>query len=200
MIDFDDYVSRLNQLSKKEFLETLKSEDNGEHYVGGAIEFLSDHVKNDKEVALEIVRRNGDDYQWLNSSLKNDQEVLLEAIKEDEFYFNGPAILDAPEDLQNNRDFIIKAVSVNGYCLENVNENFKNDRDIVMAAVSTNKEDGQVIRFANNNLKKDKEIILAAIKNARDLDSLPCIWDEIDETLHDDEDILKAYNNWELES
>ena len=41
----------------------------------------------------------------------------------------------ASEELQNNKDFVLAAVSKNGEALEYASEELKNDKDVVLAAV-----------------------------------------------------------------
>ena len=64
----------------------------------------------------------------------------------------------APEKLMSDRDFVIKAVGVNGRALEFVDEQLRADRGVVLKAVA---QDGSAIEYASDDLKADPEVIRA---------------------------------------
>ena len=60
------------------------------------------------------------------------------------------------EDLWNNREFILKAVKINGKALHYaLVTNLWNDREIVLKAV---KSYGHVLELASENLRNDREL------------------------------------------
>ena len=65
----------------------------------------------------------------------------------------------------NDKEEVLKAVSENGYELENASDELKADREIVLAAVQN---DGRALQYASEELKADREIVMAAVQNDGD--------------------------------
>eukprot|EP01046_Picozoa_sp_COSAG06_P045733 COSAG06_NODE_6367_length_2964_cov_7.097382_2_plen_338_part_00 len=69
------------------------------------------------------------------------------------------ALEHAPEELRDNRGFVLAAVKANGYALQHASEELRNDREIVLAAV---KQFGGALRYASPELQHDPEMKKAA--------------------------------------
>ena len=89
-----------------------------------------------------------------SEELKNDREFILAAITQ----FGGP-LGYASEELKNDRAFILAAVTQNGRALRYASEELKNNREIVLAAVTQN---GWALIDASEELKGERDIVLAA--------------------------------------
>ena len=63
----------------------------------------------------------------------------------------------------NNREYVIEAVSKNGKLLEFATERLQDDEDIVKSALQNT---GEALEFASQRLKDNKEIALLAIQTA----------------------------------
>ena len=61
---------------KTEALKTVKQNSY-------SIQYLSDELRNDREIVLMAVKQNGYLIQYLSDELKNDREIVLEAVKQD---------------------------------------------------------------------------------------------------------------------
>jgi hypothetical protein len=59
----------------------------------------------------------------------------------------------------SNKEFVLEAVTRNGWDLEYAHNDLKKDREIVLAAVTRY---GLVLQFVHDDLRKDREIVLAA--------------------------------------
>ena len=70
----------------------------------------------------------------------------------------------ADETLKNNREFVLKAVGLNGSSIKYVREEFKKDKEIVLKAVSSPQIEF-AFTFADPSLQNDREVVIAAIKN-----------------------------------
>ena len=88
-----------------------------------------DELQGDKEVILEVVRKDGWVLQYASEELRGDKEVVLEAVKE-----NGIALRYASEELRGDKDIAIEAVKSNRLALEHVNEVLQTDKDVMRAA------------------------------------------------------------------
>jgi len=74
----------------------------------------------------------------------------------------------APKDLCDDKEFVLAAVSKNGYILEYVSDEFRNDKDVVMAAIS---ENVYAVSSASDSLRDDKEVVMTAVsKNGLSLE------------------------------
>ena len=62
------------------------------------LEDVSDTLKNDKEVVLEVMK-NG--YNHVSDQMKNNREVVLAAVQQ-----NGDVLQYACADLRTNKDFL----------------------------------------------------------------------------------------------
>lgn len=121
-----------------------------------ALWFFSDELKDDKDIALEVVKKEGP-FNLLSQRLKNDPPFILEALKYDAKIFEFVS-----EELKDNRDFILQAVKVNGKILSYLSENFKSDIAIVLEAV---KQSGSSLKHAKINQSENAEILRAALNN-----------------------------------
>lgn len=113
----------------------------------GVFQFASKSFRNNKDLVLEAIRlsksgvpyetkngvaRNYYDYlKHVGSSLKKDKDVAFAAYKKNSLEFE---YID--ESLKNDKDFILKLISIEGeyFYIKNLSEELKNDRDIIVAA------------------------------------------------------------------
>ena len=125
-----------------------------------ALEYASDELKNDREILLVAVTKNGLALEYASKELKNDREIVLAAVKQDCW---GPpfALQYASDELKNDREIVLAAVNQNGLALKYASNELKNDREIVLVSVT---KDGWALAYASNELKNDLEIVLTALK------------------------------------
>ncbi len=89
----------------------------------------------------------------------NDQEALLKEIKE------HPDVIQSLGDLKSDKDFILKAISVNNRAFTYAEKSLKGDRDFILKAMQENpKKSVAILMFADKKLKNDKDFALKAIK------------------------------------
>lgn len=92
-----------------EYLMSLDSFFNNE----GAknLKFASDRLKNDKQMVLLAVNRNGFALEFASTELKNDKEVVLAAIKSfDNRIPNPDALQYASDEIKNNKEIVLEAM------------------------------------------------------------------------------------------
>lgn len=130
----------INWSDKNEVLEVVKSD-------GGALEYASDELQNNKEVVLAAVKENGWALAYASEELKSDKEVLLEAVLK-----NSIALEYVSEEIQNNnKDIILEAVKKNGWALEYASDALQNDKEVVLESIK-NYSDATV--WASDDIKK----------------------------------------------
>ena len=90
-----------------------------------------------------------------SEELKNDREFILAAVTQ-----CGRALEYASEELKNNREIVLAAVTQYGWALQHASEELKNNREFILAAVT---QCGAALRYASEELKNNREIVLAAV-------------------------------------
>ena len=175
-----------------------------------------------KDEAQELVMHNGFLLRDLPEKFKKDEVIVLQAIQMgdrqqtslgDEYFINGEYEMPffyADETLKNNREFVLKAVGLNGSSIKYVREEFKKDKEIVLKAVSSPQIEF-AFTFADPSLQNDREVVIAAIKNDGSLwknlpdsfkkdkevlllaiDDIGSDFEDVDENLRNDPDVQKA--------
>jgi len=151
---------------------------------------LKDLVKkfrNDKEIVLEAIARNNEDYNYASKELQQDEDVILAALNNDlpvskiiditgpEIFIRGEFLTESiynnaetfrflSKELQEDRDFILEMANVNGGIIKFLNEEFQHDREIILTAVKTA---GWALEFALEKFKNDKELVIEAIMESQ---------------------------------
>jgi hypothetical protein len=180
---------------------------------GEALQYASMELRGDREIVLEAVKQSGKALQFASTKLKNDGYIVTTAINQNNaalqyashkfkesrqrilneispYYYEYPSYLDdlndlnndreivlkaleytyryrssvfsaASNDLKNDRTFVSQALKYEGSLLRYVSKDFQEDRDIVMVAVQ---QDGLALKFASEDLKMDPEITQKAIE------------------------------------
>ncbi len=139
--------------------------------LGSALYDASKELQDDKEVVLAAINcylptknstsdeRFGWVVQFASKRLRGDKEVMFNAVQTDEF---DNTLTHATEELQNDKDFVIKAVQHNYRLLSHVVEKFKGDRDVILAGVKRNY---RALEYATPELRTDREIVLTAFRH-----------------------------------
>jgi CxxC motif-containing protein len=139
-------------LSNKEFGNEATKLD------GRILRFLSDELKNDKE----IISLATDSYiyaiEYASEELRNNKEIMLRVVKQD-----GRLLKYASDELKNDKEVVSEALDTHCLALEYASEIIRNDKEVVLSTVSCV---GAVLEYASDELKNNKEIVLAAVKNA----------------------------------
>jgi len=150
---------------------------------------------NDREALLDIAAVSP---RWLTEFppelIINDRELILEALKRKIPEDYDSALKYLPEEVRNNKEIVLVAVSNNWRALEYASEQLKNDRDVVLKAVRAS---GLALQYASEELRDDEEVVLTAVENE------PNALFSASERLRDDKRIvLEAVrsNGWALQS
>lgn len=143
----------------KEFMLSVLQQDGNpriEHY-GSLLQFASDRLKNDRDIVLAAIKKEGLALEYAAQVFKNDNEIVLTAVRQD-----GYALMLASAALKGNKEIVLAAVLQNGCALQYASDALKNEKEIVLSAVQ---QDGYALCFASDLLKNDKDIVRAALQN-----------------------------------
>lgn len=89
-----------------------------------------EHIKEDREIALEAARKNGNTLDFMSTQLQEDHEIVLAAVQQDATIFSG---LQAHQ--LADRDIAMAAVQQDGRQLQFAAAELRADRDVVLCAV-----------------------------------------------------------------
>ena len=106
-------------------------------------------------ILREIKKNSIAFYVYVNQELENDREFILKAVK-----YNGLVLQYVKIKFINHREIELEAVKNNGDALKYISQELINDKEIVLEAV---KQNGLALRFVSEKLK-NREIILEAVK------------------------------------
>jgi hypothetical protein len=148
---------------------------------GSNMQYLSERLRYDKKFILRCIRyfESPDNSLFISDSLRDDAEVVMEMVKKS-FYFLDVA----SKRLKNDRDFMLKLVDISNNCFSYASYALKTDRDFVLKVVKINgellgevfsvslKNDKEVVleatknfgvslRHASKNLQSDKDCLEA---------------------------------------
>jgi len=145
------------------------------------LQFASEEFKSDKEIVELAVSIRGSSFEYASDELKDDKEFVDKMAKIDKGilpYVSDDILLDksflsqfdgfylsfilenGPDELKNDREFVLKVVSECGNHLRFLCDEFRNDYDVVLASV---KDNGNAYEYASDNLKVNKDIVIAAL-------------------------------------
>lgn len=127
---------------------------------GNALYHASEVLQDDKEVVLVSVAQSGISLRYASDRLRADPQVVLRAIRFDPGQDGGDCLRLACENLQNNRDFLLRAVTVNGFAVRWTSDALRADPEIVFAAVRQN---GNALEFVAEEMRGDRDVVLAAL-------------------------------------
>ncbi len=139
-------------------------------------EVASQELQFDKNFFKKALKINGNLLrvinQYDNEELKNklneflkQEDVILETISGNRYLHSKKIFENAPRELKENKDFVLKVVSLNPTMLLHVDKKFQEDKEIVLAAVE---KDGSILDSLDGDSKilKDENVVLTAVKNS----------------------------------
>lgn len=151
------FKQSLTEAEKKPFIEGLQS---------GKLKlrYLPKFLKNDPEIVLAAVNKNGLDLQYASEALRKDNTLVLAAKKQ-----NPVSLIYASSNLKESLPIssaekikFLEAIQSGKVTLKSLPKSLCGDRDIVLAAVV---KDGLALQYASKELQKDSEIVLGSLRN-----------------------------------
>ena len=125
----------------------------------------NEKLQGDKDIALEAIR-NGHHISYMSDELRDDRDVVLAAVDKDVW-----ALSFASDRLKDDENIILEAIKINGtsirFSSERIKNKFVNNKEIMLEIV---KSRGWALKFASEKLKDDEDILLAAITDGEEFD------------------------------
>ncbi|KAG2387163.1 hypothetical protein C9374_001495 [Naegleria lovaniensis] len=144
----------------------------------------SPSLQGDRNFVLQAVQHNGMEIQFVSDHVRNDKQVVLEAIKQNEYAleftfsifcrYGWKFILEvlpycpeamgrASTEQRKDREMVKSAMKINGLALRFIHLNIdsKHDQEIVLEAIKQNKD---ALREATDFFLKDHDFLLKALK------------------------------------
>lgn len=153
---FDKMSTRLKS-DRALFMEALAKYDDLQNPPSFASHFLHAadvSLRDDKELVLEVVRRDACGIEIASERLRDDRDVVLLAVCS-----SGDLLEFASEALRADRDVVLAAVQNVGYSLTFAAEELQDDFDIALAACTN---EGAALELVSPRLRNDRSIRAAA--------------------------------------
>lgn len=157
---------------KKWVLLALKT---GNHC--GEIEKVFEQFHKDKDITLAAIH-SSHARAYRSCHLKNDLDVIEAALQK-----GKASITDIPNELRNERRFVLAAVTGNKNDLQSVDPQFKGDEEIVWNAIINHPDD---LKYASETILNNKDFILRIAKKIGAL----YVFAYANARFKDDEDLL----------
>lgn len=130
---------------------------------GCALFYVSDELRNDREVVLAAIAFHPENFYHASNELRADREIVLAAVVGD------PINLEfASNELRADREIVMVAVQQKGFDFQNgmvlryASDELRDDVEVVFAAIRTNP---CAIYWASHRLQNDPEVMRAARPN-----------------------------------
>ena len=108
---------------------------------------ISSRLKNNKEFILKVLKFDAKYYNFLSDDLKNDKEIFLTACEN--IPDSNSLISIMPEDFGNDRDLMIKLINLNHEFFNKTSTELQNDIEFCKLSILTN---CSVFKYFPNNM------------------------------------------------
>ncbi|KAG2382410.1 hypothetical protein C9374_005612 [Naegleria lovaniensis] len=114
--------------------------------------------RDDEEIMLEIVQRNGWFLEYASLALKHNKRVVLAAVKQ-----RGCTLIHASHTLRDDREVVLNAIQQDGYALSFASPSILNhDLDIILMAVQ---QYGSALKFVPEKFRRMKQVVFHAVQS-----------------------------------
>jgi hypothetical protein len=141
----------------KELENILRSLRSGER----TPEHISPFLLNDLDFCLKMVRTRGLLLKYVSDDLKENRQLIIEATRE-----NYEAFQFAPSTIKNNVVFVRLCLGPAGKCSENLieflSEDLRKNEDIILLAINRNPK---LFKYASQTLLSNRDFLLTKILN-----------------------------------
>lgn len=120
---------------------------------GRCYEYLSERLKNNKEITLIATSKSGDVLEVMPESMLDDKDVVLNALAHDGWRY----VDKISERLKNDIDIVTAAVLSDNRALEDFPDNFKDNEKVIEACLKGN---GSAYEYFSERFKNDRRIAL----------------------------------------
>lgn len=124
---------------------------------GLQLEQASKELRGERDIVLAAVAERGQSLGFAAEPLRGDHEIVLQAVKKD-----GLAVRHATDRARGDATVGRAAVKQNGWALELLSDELRADRDLVTVAIE---QEGQAIKFVSDDLRDDRDLVIKAVKS-----------------------------------
>lgn len=124
------------------------------------VEYLPDEYTSDRELAMDVIAKGGHILEYLSDHLKDDRGVVVAQFRVEYGYQH---LEDASPRLQRDRDVVLEAIANGGYVLASLSDQLKDDREVVLAQFRIEYGGGN-LKHASPRLQRDREMVLEAVR------------------------------------
>lgn len=128
-------------------------------------DYIAPELWADKSLAAAAVKAHVEAYKYISKELQMDNDIINAVLPKLGGYNQTLKFTDFPEALQNDKDFVRKALTADAKIYKQISDKFKGDKDLALLAVQS---EGYCYYFVPSALKEDKEIALAAVNSVPD--------------------------------
>ena len=122
---------------------------------GYNLRFASIKLRDNKDLVMKIVQKQGKVIEFASERLKNDFEISMLAVKND-----GLALAFLSKEMQNNFEVVKEAVNQNGLALLFASQRLKEKEEIVLSAILNNSAS---LSYAGKKFRDDPKYVLMTI-------------------------------------
>ena len=116
-----------------------------------ALEFVSNRLKNDREIVYNSVSKVGWTTCYASDKLRGDKDLILAGVKVD-----GQILYYASKELRDDKDVVLEAVRNKGLILKYASHRMRRDKEIVLEAIKQDKRAKEYI--ASEELLNDSDV------------------------------------------
>lgn len=143
-------------MSNKEILEIIKKS----RTIEDVMEYLNGDARRDRNVALEGIKKYGEDYlECISNDLFEDKEFILFLVNENASYYRF-----ARGVIKNDADIFYAALKKNPYAIEDAGDRIKSSENVANYLLRKRPE---MLKYFSNEIKNNKEIVLGALREIK---------------------------------
>lgn len=120
-----------------------------------SLTFISNRLRNNKELMLKIIKKDGLAIQYASPQLQNNIEIVQIALEQQ------PHVLKVlPDEMKFNREMVLIALKKSSHAIKHVISHFAEDRELIEYALLMN---GSAMKHFSTENKDDKELAKLAV-------------------------------------
>lgn len=146
------------------------------------LDYVSDRLKNDKEVVLAAVIKDDFNIYFANPRLQGDKDIMRVVVNSspEHICYASPTLLD-------DREFMLWAVKQGAGVLISASDRLLDDKELALIAVD---RPDRTFKHLSKRLQDDKDVVLLAVKHNR------ANLAHVSERLQKDKDVLATHSKY----
>lgn len=168
--DIANLLIKLDQKMIKKVHQAYKTDKNFvlkqiSLYGNKVFPYIDPLLKGDKNFILRCMRHNVEIFENIPVHFYTDMDIVNLAIQKNSYYMGFMS-----DELRDNKDFVFKAVSINGKCIASISDRLKNDIDVCIEALKV--EHDVLYLLGDSVLRLFPDILQISRKNYNEIDTI----------------------------